>query len=155
MIDYKNRIRRAAQAADIAHQALTDRDHRLARTAAAVSAAHLELAREARAAQPMEEDWRGAPNVRSALTPTIPREILLGLLTETCGDSNGAQFADVLELADSRGLLTTWTVSELRALCGRYGIPVRESVKVNRRNRIGVHRADLAAVIAESGTSED
>ncbi|MEU8834870.1 hypothetical protein [Streptomyces sp900116325] len=58
-------------------------------------------------------------------------------------DSNGVHLADLLAHAHAHGLHTDLDVGAFRAVLERWGIPVRQQLKVGGRNRPGIHRIDL------------
>lgn len=73
---------------------------------------------------------------------------LVQLLDEMIGPRNGVLLADVLAALHAEQLLTDWDVRELRAAVERVGVSVRDSLKVEGRVSVGVHREDLDAVLA-------
>ncbi|WP_030980953.1 hypothetical protein, partial [Streptomyces sp. NRRL S-1824] len=58
-------------------------------------------------------------------------------------DSNGVHLSDLLAHAHAHGLHTDLDVGAFRAVLERWGIPVRQQLKVGGRNRPGIHRIDL------------
>ncbi|MER5688603.1 hypothetical protein [Streptomyces sp. NPDC002205] len=58
-------------------------------------------------------------------------------------DSNGVHLSDLLAHAHAHGLHTDLEVGAFRAVLERWGIPVRQQLKVGGRNRPGIHRIDL------------
>ncbi|MGH3584842.1 MAG: hypothetical protein ACRDQ0_00825 [Pseudonocardia sp.] len=72
---------------------------------------------------------------------------LVLLLDEMIGQRNGVILADVLAALHGEQLLTDWDVHQLRAACERVGVRVRDSLKVDGRVSVGVHREDLDAVL--------
>ncbi|MFD6415986.1 hypothetical protein [Streptomyces sp. NPDC060194] len=67
----------------------------------------------------------------------------LDWVRDQIGDRTGVHLADLLAHAHAHGLHTDLDVPALRAALGRWGIPVRQQLKVGGRNRPGIHRDDL------------
>lgn len=73
---------------------------------------------------------------------------LVLLLDDMIGPRNGVLLVDVLTALHAKELLTDWDVRQLRAAVERVGVRVRDSLKVEGRVSVGVHREDLDAVLA-------
>ncbi|MEU5608437.1 hypothetical protein AB0H03_06715 [Streptomyces sparsogenes] len=67
------------------------------------------------------------------------------LLVEAIGDRPGVHLSTLLAHLQERGQGEGWQVADLRARLEALGVPVRRSVKVDRRVAYGVHRDDLPA----------
>ncbi|MFJ1995302.1 hypothetical protein [Streptomyces asiaticus] len=78
---------------------------------------------------------------RAVPGPEAVRQLLATLI----GDRPGVHLSAVLTHLQERGLGEGWEVAELRARLEAQGVPVRRSVKVDRRVAYGVHRDDLQA----------
>ncbi|MEU9792897.1 hypothetical protein AB0E27_20105 [Streptomyces sparsogenes] len=65
------------------------------------------------------------------------------LLAEAIGDRPGVHLSTLLAHLQERGQGEGWQVADLRARLEALGVPVRRSVKVDRRVAYGVHRDDL------------
>ncbi|WP_367137045.1 MULTISPECIES: hypothetical protein [Streptomyces] len=77
------------------------------------------------------------------------RHFFLVTLRKTIGSTNGAHVTDLLpSLSASHPHFTTWSSTEIRAACARYGIPFREQVKVEGRTRMGIQCDDAAPALA-------
>lgn len=87
--------------------------------------------------------YRSAP--RTAADRARADKAFIKLLRDAIGDANGVLLADVLATIHAAGHLPEWTVSDVRALCERLGIPVKDKIKVSGRVSVGVHRDDLDA----------
>ncbi len=80
-------------------------------------------------------------------TPAEVRAWLLPIIRARIGDGRGVHLDDLLAELVARGVIPAGRrVTELRAELERYGIPVRDQLKIGRVNRMGVHVEDLAAV---------
>lgn len=100
--------------------------------------------RAVRAAPPYEE--REAAEEPDSGTPSAPdAEAVRTLLTELIGDRPGVHLSTVLDHLQKEGQGEGWEVADLRARLEALGVPVRRSVKVNKRVAYGVHRDGLAA----------
>ncbi|MCP9205519.1 hypothetical protein [Streptomyces cucumeris] len=67
------------------------------------------------------------------------------LLADAIGDRPGVHLSTLLTHLQEHGQGEGWTVADLRARLEAHGVPVRRSVKVDRRVAYGVHRDDLPA----------
>ena len=72
-------------------------------------------------------------------------EAVRQLLADLIGDRPGVHLSTVLAHLHERGLGEGWEVADLRSRLEALGVPVRRSVKVDRRVAYGVHRDDLPA----------
>ncbi|KAA6221738.1 hypothetical protein CP973_06965 [Streptomyces albofaciens JCM 4342] len=78
------------------------------------------------------------------------------LVWDAIGDRQGVHLRDLLALLHRAGQHPEWEVSDLRSVCTRLGIPVRDRVRVRGRGvTVGVHRADLAPAEAPSSPSPE
>lgn len=87
--------------------------------------------------------WRTA---RDAERQEQAEAAFVQLLADAIGDRNGVHLVDVLALLHRDGLLTDWSVSDVRAQCETLGIRVRDSIKVSGKVSPGVHTDDLRCV---------
>lgn len=71
------------------------------------------------------------------------------LLHDAVGDRNGVHLSTIAEILHQHGFLTDWGVPDLRERCAALGVPVRASLKVEGKVRVGVHRDDLPALPQE------
>lgn len=95
--------------------------------------------RAAPAAEPLEE----AP---ADVSEGTPEEAFRALLLDAIGDRQGVHLRDVLALLHRDGHHPSWEVADVRAVCERMGIPVRQRVRVRGMGvTVGVHRDDLKA----------
>lgn len=85
-----------------------------------------------------EEEGEQAPDDAG---PEAVRQLLADLIE----DRPGVHLSTVLSHLQEKGLGEGWEVAELRARLEAQGVPVRRSVKVDRRVAYGVHRDDLSA----------
>lgn len=67
------------------------------------------------------------------------------LLVEAIGDRPGVHLSTLLAHLQEQGQGEGWAVADLRARLEALGVPVRRSVKVDRKVAYGVHRDDLPA----------
>ncbi|MFJ3274081.1 hypothetical protein [Streptomyces sp. NPDC086776] len=95
-------------------------------------------------------EQRGAPahaepadDQRPAATPEEVYAATLDWIRNQIADSNGVHLSDLLAHAHAHGLHTDLDVGAFRAVLERWGIPVRQQLKVGGRNRPGIHRIDL------------
>lgn len=91
---------------------------------------------------------RALPRNTTAQAPAVPdtevhREQLLTLVQDLIGDRPGVHLSTLLEHLQQHGQGEGWDIALLRTRLPLLGIPVRRSVKVERRVAYGVHRDDL------------
>jgi hypothetical protein len=80
-------------------------------------------------------------------SPEQVRAYLLGLVQDLIGNRNGVHLEQLLAELVRRGTVpASYRITELRRDLIAAGIPVREQLKINGANRLGIHRDDLAAV---------
>ena len=98
-----------------------------------------------RASRPASgEAAEDTPEEDSEQPPTeADPEAVRQLLADLIGDRPGVHLSTVLSHLRERGLGEGWEVPDLRARLEAHGVPVRRSVKVDRRVAYGVHRDDL------------
>lgn len=89
--------------------------------------------------------WRAAPEPPRTRDQAAARTAFVRLLRDCIGDRNGVLLADVLATAQAAGLLADWDVTRVREACETVGVTVRDSLKVQGRTSVGVHRDDLNA----------
>lgn len=89
--------------------------------------------------------WRAAPPPKRPRNQAAARAAFVQFIRDCIGDRNGTLLADVLVTAQAAGQLADWDVTRVRDACETVGIPVRESLKVNGRTSVGVHRDDFEA----------
>ncbi|WP_086705611.1 hypothetical protein [Streptomyces antimycoticus] len=78
--------------------------------------------------------------------PAVPGpEAVRQLLADLIGDRPGVHLSAVLSHLQEHGQGEGWEVADLRSRLEAQGVPVRRSVKVDRRVAYGVHRDDLPA----------
>ncbi|GCD46130.1 hypothetical protein [Streptomyces paromomycinus] len=78
------------------------------------------------------------------------------LVWDAIGDRQGVHLRDLLAALHQAGMHPEWEVADVRSVCTRLGIPVRDRVRVRGRGvTVGVHRADLAPAEAPSGPSPE
>ncbi|WP_392749263.1 hypothetical protein [Streptomyces sp. LN590] len=78
-----------------------------------------------------------------AATPEEVYAATIDWIRNQTADSNGVHLSDLLAHAHAHGLHTDLDVGAFRAVLERWGIPVRQQLKVMGRNRPGIHRIDL------------
>ncbi|MFC8862669.1 hypothetical protein [[Kitasatospora] papulosa] len=71
------------------------------------------------------------------------REQLHALVRDLIGDRPGVHLSTLLEHLQKHGQGEGWDIALLRTRLPLLGLPVRRSVKVNKRVAYGVHRDDL------------
>jgi hypothetical protein len=75
-----------------------------------------------------------------------PQEVYEGTLEwirGQIGTGNGVHLSRLLAHAQAHGMHTDLDVPAFRAALEQWGFPVRQQLKVGRRNRPGIHRDDL------------
>ncbi|WP_051338596.1 hypothetical protein [Streptomyces flavidovirens] len=95
----------------------------------------------------MRAAWRSAPTTEAADEPPAEPDVeaVRELLRDLVGDRTGVHLSTALAHLQERGHGMGWTVGDLRTRLGALGVPVRRSVKVDKRVTWGVHREDLTA----------
>lgn len=91
-------------------------------------------------------------------TPTDPQvvyEATLEWVWDQIGEKNGVHLADLLAHAHTHGMHTTLDVPTFRAALERHGFPIRQQLKVGRRNRPGIHRDDLPKTPSPDSSPEE
>lgn len=71
------------------------------------------------------------------------------------GERNGIHLSQLLAHAHTHGLHTDLDVPAFRAVLEQWGFPVRQQLKVGRRNRPGIHRDDLPKPPLPATSPED
>ncbi len=87
------------------------------------------------------------PDEEAPVAPSTEaqREQLHTLVRDLIGDRPGVHLSALLDHLQQHGQGEGWTVSDLKARLPRLGVPVRRSVKVDKKVAHGVHRDDLPA----------
>ena len=67
-------------------------------------------------------------------------------LRDTIGDRNGVLLSELLAAWHEAGLNLDWDVAQVRAICERLEIPVRDKLKVGGVVSVGVHVEDFTRV---------
>ncbi|MEU3603035.1 hypothetical protein ABZ714_30650 [Streptomyces sp. NPDC006798] len=107
--------------------------------------------------------WRAGRTKNAQKTPDADRPTAdpedvhaatLDWIRDQIGDRNGIHLADLLAHAQAHGLHTDLDPAAFRAALDRWGIPVRDQLKVRGRNRPGVHRDDLPAPSPAPSTAQ-
>jgi hypothetical protein len=65
---------------------------------------------------------------------------------DVIGDRNGVLLAELLAAWHEAGLNLDWDVAQVRSICERLGIPVRDKINVGKSVSVGVHVEDLTRV---------
>ena len=90
-----------------------------------------------------EEPAAPEPDEAPATNSQDVYEATLEWIREQTGDANGIHVSRLLAHAQTHGLHTDLDVPAFRAVLESWGFPVRQQLKVGRRNRPGIHRDDL------------
>ncbi|MEV5770101.1 hypothetical protein AB0L49_02355 [Streptomyces antimycoticus] len=100
-----------------------------------------------RASRPTsDEETEDASEDEPEQGPAAPGpEAVRQLLAALIGDRPGVHLSAVLAHLQEHGQGEGWEVADLRSRLEAQGVPVRRSVKVDRRVAYGVHRDDLPA----------
>ena len=93
-----------------------------------------------------QETAKAAESEAPAAAPQDVYEATLGWIRERIGDTQGVHLRDLLAHAQAHGMFEGLDVSELRTHLERWGIPVRDRVRVRGLGvTVGVYRPDLPA----------
>ena len=65
---------------------------------------------------------------------------------DVIGDRNGVLLSELLSAWHEAGLNLDWDVAQVRSICERLGIPVRDKINVGKSVSVGVHVDDLTRV---------
>jgi hypothetical protein len=113
--------------------------------------AQLEEAEQAEA-ELEAEDAEQPVTTRPMPTPAELRQLLIDSVRHLAGERQGVhldQLHTVWSLDGDLGM----DLSEFRRWVEAHGVPVRDSLKVSGKTRIGIHLSDLPAVAAATGAS--
>ncbi|MCX5229690.1 hypothetical protein [Streptomyces sp. NBC_00233] len=100
---------------------------------------------------PAQEEPEGTEEAPTTTAPEAVYDATLAWVRDQVGDRNGVHLSDLLTHAHAHDLLTDLDLPAFRATLERWGIPVRQQLKVGGKNRPGVHRDDLPS--ASSSTA--
>lgn len=87
--------------------------------------------------------WRAGRNIEEEQRN---EERFVQWVRDVIGDRNGVLLSELLAAWHEAGLNLDWDVAQVRAICERLSIPVRDKLKVGGVVSVGVHVEDLTRV---------
>ncbi|MFB7589362.1 hypothetical protein [Streptomyces sp. NPDC056169] len=93
-----------------------------------------------------EEEPESTAEAPATTSPEAVYDATLIWVRNQVGDRNGVHLSDLLTHAHAHHLLIGLDLPAFRAALERWGIPVRQQLKVGGKNRPGIHRDDLPDV---------
>ncbi|WP_406420885.1 hypothetical protein [Streptomyces sp. NBC_00842] len=96
----------------------------------------------------------GAEQAAQEESTEAQREQLHTLVRGLIGDRPGVHLSTLLDHIQKHGQGEGWSIATLRTRLPLLGVPVRKSVKVDKRVAYGVHRDDLPATSPTEATAE-